>query len=184
MELAEDRLLVARLLAAARSRRGRMLLGYGQPVQRVGIMLSVAVPLAAADLFVKATIPTQPWAYHERSIAWLFLSFALFAAMILVAQIPSLLVAPAAGVLAAGILGNSLSAAWNDMEVPNPLLAGGSNPYIAFNLADIWALAGILALLLTIGTWLIRNRALLPPSTAIWSTRKAAARRLFEDEKR
>ena len=71
--------------------------------------------------------------------------------MILIAQIPSLLVAPAAGILAAGILGNSLSAAWNDMEVPNPLLAGGDSAFIAFNLADIWALTGILALVLTIG---------------------------------
>lgn len=146
-------------------------------------MLSVAVPLAAVDLFVKATMPTQPWAYHERSIAWLFLSLALFGGMILIAQIPSLLVAPAAGVLAAGILGNSLSAAWNDMRVPNPLLAGGANPYIAFNLADIWALTGILALILTIGIWLIRNRALLPPSSVLWSTRSAAVRRLFENDK-
>jgi hypothetical protein len=147
-------------------------------------MLCVAVPLAAVDLFVKATIPTQPWAYHPRSIAWLLLSFALFGGMVLIAQIPSLLVAPAAGVLAAGILGNSLSAAWNDMEVPNPLLAGGNNAIIAFNLADIWALTGILALVLTIGIWLIRNRDLLPQTTALWSTRSAAARRLFEDEKR
>jgi hypothetical protein len=152
-------------------------------VQRVGIMLCVAVPLAAIDLFVKATIPTQPWAYHQRSIAWLFLSFALFGGMILIAQIPSVLVAPAAGVLAAGILGNSLSAAWNNMEVPNPLLAGGDSAFIAFNLADIWAVTGILALVLTIGIWLIRNRALLPPTTALWSTRSAAVRRLFEHEK-
>jgi len=148
-------------------------------------MLCVAIPLAAVDLFVKATIPTQPWAYHQRSIAWLFLSFALFAGMILIAQIPSLLVPPAAGILAAGILGNSLSAAWNGMEVPNPLLAGGDNAFIAFNLADIWALTGILALVLTIGIWLIRNRDLLPPTTtALWSTRSAAARRVVEDEKR
>ena len=146
-------------------------------------MLAVAIPLAATDLFVKATIPTQPWAYHERSVAWLFLSFALLGGMVLIAQIPSVLVAPAAGVLTAGILGNSLSATWNDMEVPNPLLAGDPEPYIAFNLADIWALTGILALVLTIGIWLIRNRALLPPSPRLRSTRKAAVRRLFEDEK-
>jgi hypothetical protein len=153
-------------------------------VRRVGIMLCVAVPLAAADLFVKATMPTQPWAYHQRSIAWLILTFGLLGGVMLIAQIPSLLVAPAAGVLAAGILGNSLSAAWNDMEVPNPLLAGGGKAFIAFNLADVWALTGILALMLTIGIWLIRNRALLPPTSTLWSTRSAAVRRLFSDEKR
>ena len=92
-------------------------------------MLCVAIPLAAVDLFVKATIPTEPWAYHERSIAWLFLSFALFGGMIVVARIPSLLVAPAAGILAAGVLGNGLSAAWNGMEVPNPLLAGSDSAF-------------------------------------------------------
>jgi hypothetical protein len=147
-------------------------------------MLSVAVPLAAVDLFVKATLPTQPWAYHQRSLGWLLLSFALFGGMIVISQIPSRLVAPAAGVLAAGILGNSLSAAWNGMAVPNPLLAGGTNSYIAFNLADIWAVTGILALVLTIGIWLIRNRDLLPESAELWSTRSAAVRRLFEHEKR
>jgi hypothetical protein len=147
-------------------------------------MLCVAVPLTAVDLFVKATIPTQPWAYHQRSIAWLILTFGLLGGVMLIAQIPSLLVAPAAGVLAAGILGNSLSAAWNDMEVPNPLLAGGGKAFIAFNLADVWALTGILALMLTIGIWLIRNRALLPPTSTLWSTRSAAVRRLFSDEKR
>ena len=47
---------------------------------------------------------------------------ALFFAMLLIARIPSTLVAPAAGVLCGGILGNSLSAAWNGMEVPNPLV--------------------------------------------------------------
>ena len=47
--------------------------------------------------------------------------------MFVIAQIPSRFVAPAAGVLAAGILGNSLSAAWNDMEVPNPLVIGGEH---------------------------------------------------------
>ena len=146
-------------------------------------MLCVAVPLAAADLYVKATIPTEPWAYHQRSIAWLFLSFALFGGMILIARIPSLLVAPAAGILAAGILGNSLSAAWNDMQVPNPFVVGGESALIAFNLADIWALTGILALVLTIGIWLIRNRAMLPQSSALWSPRSATVRRVPDDEK-
>lgn len=184
MELPEDRFLSRIRGAGSRSvhvatpcRSGTVVC-----VQRVGIMLLVAVPLAAADLFVKATIPTPPWAYHDRSVGWLFLSFALFGGMILIAQIPSLLVAPAAGLLAAGILGNSLSAAWNDMQVPNPLLAGGSNPYIAFNLADIWALTGILALIVTIGVWLVRNRHLLPAAGAHRTTRRAAVRRLFEGE--
>lgn len=74
-------------------------------------MLAVALPLAALDLWVKASEPTQAWAYHPRSFGWLLLSVSLVAGMVIVTRIPSLLVAPAAGVLAGGLLGNSLSAA-------------------------------------------------------------------------
>jgi hypothetical protein len=153
-------------------------------MRSIGIMLSVAIPLAAADLFVKATVPTQPWAYHQRSLAWLVLSVCLLTGMFLIAQIPSLPVAPAAGVLAAGILGNALSAAWNDMAVPNPLLIGGDDPSIAFNLADVWALSGILALVCTIGVWLIRNRDRLPQTGDVRAGRRDALRRLFESGER
>ena len=68
------------------------------------------------------------------------------------------------------------------MEVPNPLLAGGDSAFIAFNLADIWALTGILALVLTIGIWLIRNRSLLPPTRTLVDAQRSGWR-LFEDEK-
>jgi len=147
----------------------------------IGIMLAVAVPLAAMDLFVKATSPTEPWAYHQRSLAWLALSVGLFFAMLFVARIPSVLVAPAAGVLCAGILGNSISAAWNGMEVPNPFVIDSPNALIAFNLADVWAVSGIFLLVLSIGIWLIRNRALLPESAEVRATRGRAYRRLFDD---
>ena len=143
-------------------------------------MLGVAVPLAAADLFVKSRIPTPPWAFHERSLGWLALSAGLFVALLFVARIPSTLVAPAAGLLAAGLLGNSFSAAWNGMDVPNPLVATTDRGSIAFNVADIFALTGILALLLVIGAWLIRNRELIPPPDEVRATRGRAFGRLFE----
>jgi len=146
-------------------------------------MLCVALPLAAADLLVKAQRPTEPWAYHERSLGWLVLSISLLVGMAAIARIPSALVAPAAGVVAGGVLGNSLSAAWNGMAVPNPLILGGDNAVIAFNLADIWALTGILLLVCTLGVWLIRNRDLIPPPDEVRSSRGRAFRRLFEDER-
>ena len=145
-------------------------------------MLCVALPLAAADLLVKAQRPTEPWAYHERSLGWLVLSISLLAGMAAIARIPLALVAPAAGVFAGGVLGNSLSAAWNGMEVPNPLMLGGDNAVIVFNLADIWTITGILLLVCTLGVWLIRNRDLLPPPDEVRSSRGRAFRRLFEDE--
>ncbi|MCY7302987.1 MAG: hypothetical protein LH654_08105 [Thermoleophilia bacterium] len=140
----------------------------------------MALPLAIADLLVKATMPTAAWAHHERSLGWLVLSLGLFAAMIAVSLIPSALVAPAAGFLAAGLLGNSFSAAWNGMKVPNPLVVSGDRGLIAFNPADVFALAGTFALVVVIGVWLIRNRDLIPPPNEVRATRGRAFRRLFE----
>lgn len=149
-------------------------------VTRIGIMLGVALPLAAVDLFVKASVPTEPWAYHERSLGWLLLSVSLLAGLIALARIPSVLVALAAGVLAAGLVGNCVSAAWNTMVVPNPLVAGGDRGLVAFNLADVWALAGIFSLVVVIGVWLIRNRAMIPSPADVRATRGRAFRRLLD----
>lgn len=129
---------------------------------RVGIVLAVALPLAAADLWLKIAQPTEPWAYHERSFTWLALSVFLAAGLVLLTRIPALLVPPAAGLLAGGLLGNVLSASWNGMRVPNPIVFDGGRTVVAFNLADVWALTGIAVLMVTIGTWLVRNRELLP----------------------
>lgn len=129
---------------------------------RVGIVLAVAVPLAATDLWLKTVQPTEPWAYHERSFAWLVLSVSLTAGLVLLTRIPSLLIPPAAGVLTGGLLGNVLSASWNEMRVPNPFVLDGGRTVVAFNLADVCALTGIAVLVATIGAWLVRNRELLP----------------------
>lgn len=147
-------------------------------------MLGVALPLAAADLLVKAREPTEPWAYHERSLGWLLLSVSLLAGMVVITRIPSALVPPAAGVLAAGLLGNSISAAWNGMVVPNPLVLVGDRSVIAFNLADLWAIAGIVLLVLTIGLWLIRSRDLIAPPAELQATRGRAFQRLFGGQER
>ena len=142
-------------------------------------MLGVALPLATADLVVKANEPTEPWAYHERSLGWLLLSLSLLGGMMVVTRIPSLVAAAAAGVLAGGLLGNCFSAAWNGMEVPNPLVLGDSRVVIAFNLADVWALLGIVSLVCAIGTWLVRNRDLIPQPAEVRATRGRAFGRLF-----
>lgn len=154
--------------------------GTVDPMSRLGILLAIAVPLAAADLLVKARVPTDVWAYHERSYGWLLLSVVLLVSLAVATRIPSLVVASAAGVLAGGLLGNSVSAAWNEMTVPNPLVIAGDRSAIAFNLADIWALVGILLLVLTIGSWLIRNRELLPSATEVRASGGRAFGRLFD----
>lgn len=129
---------------------------------RVAIALGVALPLAAVDLAVKAARPTPWWAWHERSLAWLLLCMVVLAALVLVLRVPSALVPPAAGVLAGGVLGNALSAAWNDLSVANPLVLEGERAVLAFNLADVWVMTGLGALFAVLGLWLVRNRDLLP----------------------
>lgn len=60
------------------------------------------------------------------------------------------------------MLGNALSAAWNGLEVPNPLVLEGSRAVVAFNLADVWVVTGLTALFSVIAVWLVRNRETLP----------------------
>ena len=125
-------------------------------------MLAVALPLAAADLISKAVLPTQDWAYHQRSPAWGLLCCVVVVGLVVVCRVPALLVPPATGLLMAGVVGNGVSAAFNGFVVPNPLVVEGDASVVAFNLADIWAIAGIASLMIVIGVWLVRNRHLLP----------------------
>jgi hypothetical protein len=129
---------------------------------RVSVVLSVALALALADLTWKAVEPTPAWAFHQRSLGWLALSILTLVGTLAVVRIPARWIPVAAGLLAGGVLGNTLSAAWNDLTVPNPIVVRGDTSVIAFNLADVWALLGIVMLTTVIGTWLVRNRRLLP----------------------
>lgn len=129
---------------------------------RVAALLAVALPLAGVDLVLKTVGTTPSWAYHDRSLAWVALCCALLAGLVALTRVPSALVPPAAGLLAAGVLGNGLSAAWNGLSVPNPIVVGHSSGVVAFNLADVWVLLGIVALFSVLSAWLVRHRHLLP----------------------
>lgn len=64
--------------------------------------------------------------------------------------------------MAGGVLGNVLSAAWNDLRVPDPIIVDPSpNSVIAFNLADVFTSAGILVLTGALAAALVRHRELL-----------------------
>jgi hypothetical protein len=130
---------------------------------RAAVALGLALPLVTVDLWLKAEATTPWWAYHERSPAWVALCGVAVVGLLLVTKVPAPLVPPAAGVLLAGVLGNVLSAAWNGLEVPNPILVhGNGGAILAFNLADLYALVGVVLLVAAVGGWLVRNRAVLP----------------------
>lgn len=119
--------------------------------------------LAAADLAVKAAVATPAWSYHPRSGAWVALTLTVVVGCLALARVPSTAVALAAGVTAGGAAGNLVSFAVSGRGVENPLVIRGSAAGVAFNLADVYFLTGIVLLMVTTIAFSIRNRERLPP---------------------
>jgi lipoprotein signal peptidase len=135
---------------------------------RALVTIAVAALLAAADLAHKTAFVTPPWGYHMRSGAWLGLTAAVIIVCLLLVRVPSWAVAAAAGVLAGGAAGNALSAVGSTEGVPNPIVVGLSNLVIAFNLADVFTLAGIVLLTSLLVVVTIENRERLEAARAAW----------------
>ena len=149
-----------------------------QVAERLFLVSAAAAVLMAADLAVKATVPTAPWHFHQRSNAWEILCVVLLLGALALARIPSRAVAIGAGVMSGGVAGNLLSARANDNRVPNPLVIGDYMNGIAFNAADVFILVGNLLLMVSLMAVTIRNRErLIPPRR--W---KAAVARRFGSE--
>ena len=106
---------------------------------RAGIVLVTALVLAGTDLVVQAAVAADSSFAHHRSYAWVEVSVGLFVFALLLARLPSRLLAAGAGVFAGGLLGNLVSAAMHGRAVANPFVVGD----VAFNLADVFVLAGI-----------------------------------------
>jgi hypothetical protein len=140
---------------------------------RTLVTIGVAAFLAAADLAHKTASVTPPWGYHVRSDAWIALAAAVVLGCVLLTRVPSWAVATAAGVLAGGTAGNALSAIRSSEGVPNPIVLEGSTHAVAFNLADIFTLSGILLLTSLLVVVTLDHRERLLPPRAVW----CAARR-------
>jgi lipoprotein signal peptidase len=117
----------------------------------VGAMLA----LTAVDLVQKASEPVHG---HPRGVGYVVLAAGLVAMLVgFVPRVPSLLLSVAGGVAAAGALGNAVSAvAWRG-GVPNPIVAGA----VAFNIADLCAVAGALGLVAGAALHALRHPELL-----------------------
>ena len=96
----------------------------------------------------------------------MILSVLMLVVALLLTRLPSRLLAGGAGLLAAGVLGNLVSARLHHGLVPNPFVVVlGRYLELAFNLADLFVLAGIAVLNVAALRLAVRYRHLLPQST-------------------
>jgi lipoprotein signal peptidase len=122
---------------------------------RQRLLIAVALLLTAADLGQKASAPVYG---HPRGVGYVLVAAAITALLVLfVPRVPSRALAVAGGIAAAGAFGNLVSAlAWRD-GIPNPIVVGE----IAFNIADLCAAVGAIALVVGALLFAVRHPALL-----------------------
>ena len=134
--------------------------------ERLLLFVASAVVLVAVDQVVKATVSTPAWAYHHRSYGWVALSIAVLAGAFLLTLVPSRAVAVAAGVMSAGAIGNLISARLDGNRGAEPARDRQLQRGFAFNLADVFFLAGNLLLMASLIVMLVRRRDRLAPPRA------------------
>jgi hypothetical protein len=134
--------------------------------ERLLLIAGPAVLLASVDLVVKAKVPTESWAYHHRSHAWVVLSVVVLFGAFSLALVRSRAVAVAAGVMGGGVIGNLVSARADGNWVPNPLVIGNYQVGLAFNLADVFFLFGNMLLMAALIVIIVQRRDRLAPPRA------------------
>jgi lipoprotein signal peptidase len=119
------------------------------------VLIAVALLLTAVDLGQKASAPVYG---HPRGPGYMVIAAALTMFLVwFVPSVPSRALAVAGGVAAAGAFGNLVSAlAWRG-GVPNPIVVGE----LAFNVADLCAVGGAVALVVGCVVFAWRHPALL-----------------------
>jgi len=111
--------------------------------------------LTAADLAQKAREPVYG---HPRGPVYVALAAVLVAfVVVFVPRVPSRALSFAGGVATAGALGNLASALLWRGGVPNPIVVGD----VAFNIADVCAVSGAIALVLGAALFALTHPALL-----------------------
>jgi lipoprotein signal peptidase len=124
---------------------------------RRALLVVIAISFAAIDLLHKAIAHAE--FHHARTPFVGVLMVALVAALVtLVPRIPSNAAALGAGIACGGALGNLVSLFVWSQGVPDPLLLAGDTHGLAFNLADLFALAGDVLLLSAAAIHGVRHR--------------------------
>ena len=124
-------------------------------------MLVTALALGAADAVVNAAVTANASFAHHRSYGWVEVSVGLLLASPALARPPSRLLAFGAGVFAGGLMGNLTAAALHGRAIANPFVLGD----LAFNLADIFVVTGIVLMIIATMRVAVRYRHLLPTHT-------------------
>jgi lipoprotein signal peptidase len=127
------------------------------------LLVCTAVSFAAIDLVHKSFAAAD--FHHARTpFVAVIIGTVITALIVLVPRVPSNAAACGAGVACGGALGNLVSLfAWSQ-GVPDPLVVAGSMHGVAFNLADLFAIAGDALLLSAVTLYGIRHRARLRES--------------------
>jgi lipoprotein signal peptidase len=114
---------------------------------------ATAAAFGAVDLLQKATAGDV--LHHDRSPgAFLLMAAVVAGLLLLVPLVPWTPVAIGAGIAAGGALGNLVSMLVWSGGVPDPLVVPG---VVAFNLADVFVLAGDALLLTTAALYALRH---------------------------
>ncbi len=124
------------------------------------LLACIAISFATIDLVHKSIASAE--FHHARTPLVALMMFALIAALVVfVPRVPSNAAAIGAGIACGGALGNLISLfAWAQ-GVPDPLIVTSGVHAVAFNLADLFALAGDALLLSAIAVYGLRNRGRL-----------------------
>jgi len=124
------------------------------------LLVCTAVSFAAIDLVHKSFAAAD--FHHARTpFVAVIIGTVIAALVVLVPRVPSNAAACGAGIACGGALGNLVSLfAWSQ-GVPDPLVVAGSMHGVAFNLADLFAIAGDALLLSAVILHGIRHRATL-----------------------
>jgi lipoprotein signal peptidase len=127
------------------------------------LLVCTAVSFAAIDLVHKSFAAAD--FHHARTpFVAVIIGTVIAALVVLVPRVPSNAAACGAGIACGGALGNLVSLfAWSQ-GVPDPLVVAGTVYGVAFNLADLFAIAGDALLLSAVVLYGIRHRARLGES--------------------
>lgn len=124
------------------------------------LLACIAVSFAALDLLHKSSATTE--FHHARTRFVILVMTALIVGLIVfVPRVPSNAASVGAGIACGGALGNLISLlVWSE-GVPDPFVVTTAMHGLAFNLADVFALAGDVVLLSAVVVHGMRNRARL-----------------------